>query len=208
MKFGQAFTRILQVIWEADPDKGPVWVSKLDATNSYHLSTLQPSHVGTFAYVVPSAPEEDGVIIFIDMVLSMGWVESPKFLCAFSETLTDVANALVNAELPVLAYRAIAKIPANTPPPPHPTHAQDSLTHIDCYMDGVISAVQGGPKQQHQVFDGTVCALKYLLLSLLGDSKYSVSVKKLLAVEGDWTCVKEVLGWAVDTETGTAALPE
>ena len=32
--------------------------------------------------------------------------------------------------------------------------------------------------------------------------------KKLLAGEGDWTCVKEVLGWILDTESGIATLPE
>ena len=33
-------------------------------------------------------------------------------------------------------------------------------------------------------------------------------MKKLLVGEGDWTCVKEVLGWILDTEAGTVTLPE
>ena len=33
-------------------------------------------------------------------------------------------------------------------------------------------------------------------------------VKKLLAGEGDWECFKEVLGWIIDTEAGTIALPD
>ena len=41
-----------------------------------------------------------------------------------------------------------------------------------------------------------------------GESKYLVSVKKLLLGEGDWTCVKEVLGRTIDKEAGTVALPE
>ena len=35
-----------------------------------------------------------------------------------------------------------------------------------------------------------------------------MSVKKLLAGEGDWECVKEILGWTINTEAGTVALPE
>ena len=35
-----------------------------------------------------------------------------------------------------------------------------------------------------------------------------MSVKKLVAGEGGWTCVKEVLGWILDTEAGTVTLPE
>ena len=88
-------------------------------TDAYHRGTLQPSHVGVFSYVVPLVPDNDVVIICIDLVLPMGWVDSPKFFCAFSETLTDVANALVNAELLVPAYGDISVLPATDPGPPH-----------------------------------------------------------------------------------------
>ena len=80
----------------------------------------------------------------------MEWVDSPKFFCAFSETLTDVVYALVGLELPVLSYGAISEIPA---PEPGPPHTPERLTHIDCYMDDVISVVQGGPDRQHRVFE-------------------------------------------------------
>ena len=75
-------------------------------------------------------------------------------------------------------------------------------------MDDVISAMQGGPYFQHQVFDSTVRALKWLFLSFPGDFKYPLSVKELLVGEGDWTCAKEVLGRNLDTEAGTVALSE
>ena len=126
----------------------------------------------------------------------MGWVDFPKFFCAFSETLTDVANALVDSEIPVPSYGVISEIPSTGPGPPH---TQESLTHIDCCMDGIVSVVQGGVDRQHRVFDGTVRALKWLFSSLPRELKDLVSVKKLVAGEGDWTCVKEVLGWILDT---------
>ena len=65
----------------------------------------------------------------------MGWVESPKFFYTFSEMLIDVANALVNTDLPVSSYGAISEIPATGPGAPH---TPESLTHIDCYMDDII----------------------------------------------------------------------
>ena len=82
--------------------------------------------MGAFAYVVPSVPEDDAILICIDLVLPMGWVNSPKFFCAFSETLTDVADALVDFHLPVPAYRVISALPATEPGPP-PTLRQASL---------------------------------------------------------------------------------
>ena len=35
-----------------------------------------------------------------------------------------------------------------------------------------------------------------------------MSVKKLLSVEGGWTCVKEVLWWIIDAWAGTVTLPD
>ena len=75
-------------------------------------------------------------------------------------------------------------------------------------MDEVFSVVQGGADHQHQVFYGTACALKWLFPSLPGDLKDLVSMKKLVAGEGCWTCAKEVMGWILDTEAGTVTLLE
>ena len=82
-----------------------------------------------------------------------------------------------------------------------------SLAHINYYTNDVISAVQGWIDQKHQVFDSNVHTLKWLPPSLPGEAKDLVSVKKILAREGDWECVKEVLGWIINTEAGTLALP-
>ena len=89
LQFGWALPCILQVVWEADPIQGPVRVSKLDVTDSYHRGTVKPMQVGAFAYVVPSAPDDEGIFICIDLVLPMGWVDYPKFFCAFLEMLAS-----------------------------------------------------------------------------------------------------------------------
>ena len=153
----------------------------MDVMDAYHCGTLRPAQVGAFTYVVPAVSENDCTIICIDLVLTMGWVNSPKYFCAFSETLIDVVNDLVHTSLTVLAYGANLEIPETGPGPPHTIN---SLAHIDCYMDDVITAVQGGADRQQKVFDGTVRALKWIFPSLSGETK------KLMAGEGDWTCKK------------------
>ena len=121
-------------------------MSNLDVTDAYHRGTVTPLQVGAFAYVISSAPGDEGIFICIDLVLPMGWVDPPKFFCAFPETLMDVTNDLVDSEPPVPSYDAISETPSTGPGPPH---TPKSLTHIDCYMDDVISVVQGGPDRQH-----------------------------------------------------------
>ena len=83
--------------------------------------------MGAFAYVIPSAPGDEGCINYTNLVLPMAWVDSPKFFCEISETLTDISNALVDMDLPVLSYGAISAIPANGPGPPH---TPEILTNI------------------------------------------------------------------------------
>ena len=141
MQVGLAFPRILQEIWGADPVKVPIRVSKLDVTDAYHCGTLRMSQVGAFTYIVPSAPDDDCIIICVDLVLPMEWVDSTKFFCTSSKTLIDVSNALVDMELLVPAYGVIYKILSTVPGLPH---TRDSLTHINWYMDNVISMVQVG----------------------------------------------------------------
>ena len=80
--------------------------------------------------------------------MPMGWVDPIKYFYAFSEALTDVANALVHTSILVPAYGAISEIPETGPGPPHTI---DSLTHINCYMEDVITAVQGGGRPPEQI---------------------------------------------------------
>ena len=62
-------------------------------------------------------------------------------------------NSLTHAALLVPGYGTISNIPEIGTGPPH---TLDRITHIDCYMNNVITEVQDGSKQKHQVFDGTV----------------------------------------------------
>ena len=121
-------------------------MSKLDVTDVYHRGTIKLLQVGAFVYVIPSAPEDEGHITCIDLVLTIGWADSPEFLCAFSKILIDVANALVDTDLLVPSYCAISEIPATGP---GPRHTLESLTHIYFYIDDFISEVQGQPYRQH-----------------------------------------------------------
>ena len=75
-------------------------------------------------------------------------------------------------------------------------------------MYEVITAVQVGSERQCQLSDGTIRALKWLLLSFPNKENDPVSLKNLLEGDKYWTCVKEVLGWTFNTEAGTVDLPD
>ena len=79
IQLGHALPRIIQVIWEAYLAEGPVRVPTLDVTDVYHRDILRPPQVGSFAYFISLAPDYDDIIICINMVFLMVWVDSPKF---------------------------------------------------------------------------------------------------------------------------------
>ena len=68
-----------------------------------------------------------------------------------------MANALVHMSLLVMGSGAIKKISETNSGPPH---TLDSLTHIYCYIDDMITAVQSWLELQRQVSNVTVLALK------------------------------------------------
>ena len=80
-----------------------------------------------FAYVVPAAARDNCVIIYINLVLPMGWMDLPKYFCTISKTLTYGANSLVHKSLLVLTYGAISAIPETSPGPHYTLY---SITHI------------------------------------------------------------------------------
>ena len=139
------------------PEKGLISVSNMDVMDAYHRGTLRSFQVRAFACVIPLVANNDCIIICINILLPMGWVDSPKFFCAFSETLTDVVNALLHTSLMEPGYGAITKIPETGMGLPH---TLDSLTTVYWYIYDVITGVQGGMEQQCQVFDGTDRTLK------------------------------------------------
>ena len=115
-----------------------------------------------------------------------------------------MANRLVHRVILVPGYMFIYKIPEIGPGPPY---TLDILIQIDFYIDDIITAVHGGPEQKRKVFGGTVWALKWLFLSFPGETKDSMSVKKIRTGEINRTCVKDLLVWTIDTEVGTVDLP-
>ena len=92
MKFGTCLPHILQQIWEADPQYGPVYLLKLDVSDAFHRCVLCPADVGTFSYVVPPLSSDTAIYLCVELVLPMGWVSSPPFFYAASDTAEDLAN--------------------------------------------------------------------------------------------------------------------
>ena len=206
IQFGSCLARLLQKVWEANPADGPVYLSKWDISDAFHRCNLRPSDVGSFAYVVPALSSDPAVLLCIDLVLPMGWINSPDLFCSTSETVADVANQLINQpDAPVPSYgptRALYHTVSS------PTASPSRLQYADVYVDDINCVTQGDALQQQRVSELVLKALKDIYPHVPGETKDSVSLKKALAGDGDWNQVKEILGWIVDTRLGTLRLSQ
>ena len=81
------------------------------------------------------------------------------YLYSFSETVVDVVTAMVSKYLYIQLYGDIANIYKTDEGPPHTPR---SITHINFYMDEIITAYQGSTKNQYHVIYDITQDLKFL----------------------------------------------
>ncbi len=94
MQFGTAFQCLMQHIVYCNPAFSPPLMAKLDLADGYYRVPLSPLAALELAVVLPGDGPYDR-LIGIPLSLPMGWTHSPPYFCAFTETVTDIANASV-----------------------------------------------------------------------------------------------------------------
>ena len=174
-------------------------------SDAFHRCPLRPADVGAFAYVVPPLPGDATTYLCVDLVLPMGWVNSPPFFCAASETAADLANVYLHDGTTTFVEYAPTKGAYSTSP--SPTASAKRLQAVEVYMDDLMGATQGDPTQQRRATEIMLKAIKEVFPSVVGELKDSVSIKKALQGGGSWSWMKEILGWDIDTVAGTICLP-
>jgi len=118
MQFERALNRVLQQTYEADPKHGPVNMMKIDiADGCYHI-WLSVADIPKLSVALQVGP--DGVqLVAFPLVLPMGWVESPPYFCAVTETVADLVNRTLDEQHPIAEHHRLDEV-ADSPPPEYP----------------------------------------------------------------------------------------
>ncbi len=235
MQFGRALHRILSAIIHADPRFGPIYLSKVDIADGFYRIWLLPRDIPKLGVLFPSLPGDPQLIAF-PLTLPMGWVASPPFFCAATETVADLANAayaqphtapafhrleLVSetpVPVPPLAVTpecsAMASIPVPIPLRHRPLgslHTRKPVAYTDVYVDDFITVVQGNPNRRRRIKRQFLHSLDQVFRPLdAADSPHRqepASEKKFRKGDGTWCTRKLVLGWIIDTAHSTITLP-
>jgi hypothetical protein len=219
MQFGRTLLRVLQEIVYANPEHGPVSMFKLDIADGFYRVWLKPEDIPKLAVSFPTSNTEDPVLAF-PLALLMGWVESPPYFCAVTETNTDLANQrLRSGDLSQSPWHRLDEA-ADTRPVDAPLQrwwggASESATiplaQFDVYVDDFIGLAQGTCQHLERVrrtlFESVDLVLRPLEPSDEGTRREEpISVKKLRKGDGAWATRKVILGWLLDSESLTIEL--
>lgn len=227
MQFGRALQRILAKIVHADPRYGPVYMSKIDIADGFYRVWLQHNDIVKLGVALPTSPGEAPLVAF-PLALPMGWVESPPYFTALTETACDLANDALRTRSQTRPHSTAHRLEtvAATPPPDaipeekgassHHTrlrehrHARPPVAAVDVYVDDFLLLAQTRPQTQ-RVLRNTLHSIDKVLRPLAPDDPPSrqepASIKKMLKGDACWSTHKRILGWDIDTRSQTLSLP-
>ncbi|CAJ1939707.1 unnamed protein product [Cylindrotheca closterium] len=171
-------------------------------------------------------------MVAFPMVLPMGWVNSPPYFSAATKTAADLMNRRLQRNQKEPPHRlediafytkpTVAHVPTSAAPTPvtlavpattpHHPHYKRPMKYADIYVDDFIAAVQGDEPTRRNTMRTLLHVLDSVFQPLSPSDNPNrqdpASVKKLKKGEGNWSTLKTVLGWIIDTVAQTITLPQ
>jgi hypothetical protein len=181
-------------------------MAKWDIKDGFWRMDCEEGEEYNFTYVLP---QEDGmpITLVIPTSLQMGWVESPPYFCAATETARDIASDYCNTPVRSLPHHKFAK---------HVTGAKqfDELpitskngklfyaleVYVNDFMSIVIPTSQ---KQFEHVATAIMTGIHDVFLADIVDSNDPISEMILLKGEGQYSFFKMLLGFDFDGKRKT-----
>ena len=87
-QLGHSLQRIIQGFASADPT-AKIFMAKWDIKDGFWRLDCQAGEEWNFCYVLPTTDSTAPVELVVPTSLQMGWIESPPYFCAASETARD-----------------------------------------------------------------------------------------------------------------------
>jgi hypothetical protein len=209
-QLGHSLQRIIHAFAEADED-AKIFMAKYDIKDGFWRLDCAEGEEWNFAYVLPQ-DEGEPVRLVVPTSLQMGWVESPPYFCAASETACDVATQY--AELPIgsLTDHKFSKFTMTSDDMARlPDTAENSeLRYFNgVYVDDFLNMAIATSKEQLQhVSNAVMHAIHDVFPADSDDENDPISLKKLKKKEGEWALLKEMLGFDFDGLEKTMILSE
>ena len=200
-QLGHSLARLIHAFAEAREDD-KIFMAKWDVKDGFWRLDCQEGEEYNFAYVLPQPPAEP-VTLVIPTSLQMGWIESPGFFCAASETSRDVAAQYCQTPVGSLPHHKFTQ---------HMTGSESFKTlpyaeaydliykfllevFVDDFMSIVIATSQ---RQLLHVGTATMMGIHDVFPSNAVAGEDPISEKKMLKNEAQFDTTKTLLGFDFD----------
>jgi len=208
-QLGQSLDRVIHAMAQAEQD-AKVFMAKWDIKDGFWRLVGRKGEEWNFAYVLP---QEEGkpIKLVIPTSLQMGWIESPPYFCAASETGRDVAQQY--AEAPVGSLENHKFIAHSLQGEDYETFQgqglQDLRYSIEVYVDDYISLAMPRTKEDlRHVANAVMKGVHDVFPADQVAENDPLSYKKMLKLESMWALTKEILGFTFDGDNKTIWLAE
>jgi hypothetical protein len=189
-----------------------IFLAKWDIKDGFWRMDNGAGSEYNFAYVLPQDPGEP-VLLVTPMSLQMGWVKSPPFFCATSETGRDIAGDYCETKIGSLPDHkflpygigdtAYDDLPEQAP-------ANSKLKYkLEVYVDDNIAMVVPALREHlRHISNATMMGIHDVFPANPIDSNDPISEKKLKQGDGKFATTKTILGFDFDGKQKTIWLEE
>jgi hypothetical protein len=201
-QMGHTLSRIIHAFASTDPS-AKILMAKFDIKDGFWRLDCQDGEEYNFAYLLPHTPitpEKDWLIV-VPTSLQMGWIESPGFFCAATETSRDIIDVYANTPLGALPEQKLESYALqslhNLDLPNTSTKLFQYMTEV--YMDDFVSLLVGYLTEHvKHIAHATMMGIYDMFPPDPIPDNNPISLKKLLKGDGNYSTSKSILGFEFD----------
>jgi hypothetical protein len=205
-QIGECLSRIIHAFAEAD-DAAKIFMAKWDIKDGFWRMDCAEGEEWNVAYVLP---QEEGapVTIVVPTSLQMGWVESPPYFCAATETSRDISTEYIKTKVNSLHRHKfehyVVGASAYTDLPESGHDPQNVLYMVEVYVDDFLSLVIPVSREQlRHVANAIMHGIHDVFPPDNNDDEDPISEKKMKKGEGLYNTEKTLLGFDFDGDAKT-----
>ncbi len=193
--------RIVHMV-AAAPEDRDVFFAKWDVKDGFWRMVCELGAEWNFCYVLPQ-PEGAEPLIVMPMSLQMGWLESPAYFGAASETARDVGQMYAQAplgSLPTHKFDSFTAAHEDYASLPQSADDDERFQYgLEVFVDDFIGlAVPASQRQLDHVSRAAMHGMHDVFPPSKDDENDPNSLKKLRNGDGAWARDKDVLGFDFD----------
>ena len=202
-------SRIIHAFAEAEEDE-KIFMAKWDIKDGFWRMDCREGEEWNFAYVLPQ-PLGEPIRIVVPTSLQMGWVESPPYFCAATETARDIATEYLNTKIGSRETHKFEKYATGSKDyAALPAEGGGPLRYVlEVYVDDFVSLVIPTSQEQlRHITNSIMEGIHDVFPADPDNSNDPISEKKLIKGEGQYDAVKTILGFDFDGINKTLWLEE